>query len=203
MMKKSIIYFILILIIGCNNGNSHSTKQSEDNSLVGCENTQLYQFLLYNSVNNYRIVNKDGTPVEIVFYYAYFFKSDTNYVTIWRSYEDNDLNYLVSENPCKTFESRCLKIEDYNYIIITDQFFDNHDLFQQCSDCFINIENLPKPDNIINDGPLFARSYKYYFDDENYIFERLEEYKIDFLGEEWVEWEKYAVEIYNRIRSNQ
>ena len=59
---------------------------------------------------------------------------------------------------------------------------------------------MPEHKHVINDGPLFARTYKYFLEDGKYVFEKQEKYNIDFLGEEWVMWEEYTMGNYLRNR---
>ena len=140
--------------------------------------------------------------------FAYFFSVDNvNYITVWRNFIWDFRDVISKENPDKNFTFRYLRVVvdepdvswDYYYevIVITNQYFDNYELLPH-PDCFIE----GKHDfwaGFSNEG-VYARTYRYFVDGDYVVFERQEEFNIDFLGEWWVEWEHRSVRLNKEFR---
>lgn len=211
-MKKIFLIILAISFVVSSCSRSSDKSQSESCIYSQCEKSPLYNFLFHYTkfFPRYLYFDEDGNFIRDrifnPYYFAYFFKKNgANYVTVWRYTNDTwIIRDIINENPDKVFTFHHLILHQYlrsgqsrvyfDFIIIIDQYFDNDDLFQPCATYFLNIEDLPEPEEIIDDGGIYAQTYRFFVEDGYFVFILQEKYNIDFLGEWWIEWEEWTVE---------
>ena len=198
-MKKNIILmiFIILFLVKIDDGFSTSKEVAVLNcTSPSCYNSELYQFFKYHIYHSPRsFLKEDGSPMYPQFYYAYFFQqNEIKYVTIWWSPFTWHKDIMGKANSRKKIKYQYLKVEDYNFVIIMDKEFQDQDLLTPCSSCLLDIKLLPKHVDMFYDGSSYPKTYKYYKDNNRYKFERQEQYNIDFLGKERVEWENFQLQ---------
>ena len=206
-MKKNIIVMISICLFLVGISESFSANRgalSLTYNSTTCDSSELYQFFCYHIDHSARpFVKEDGTPMMPQFYYVYFFqKNDVKYVTIWWSPFSWDIGVLKKANSRRGIKRQYLKVRDYNFVIITDKEFNAQDLLSPCSSCLLDIKYLPQGADMSYEGVSYPKTYIYYKDDNRYKFERQEQYNIDFLGKERVEWEKFQLQRRQEEHSN-
>ena len=212
-MKKILINLLAITLVVsiCTSCNRNQRTEAEDYLSLSCRNSPLYQFLHNYAYSLPRLhITKCRSHTSIPYIFAYFFNVDSvNYITIWRHSNVDFRNRISRENPDKDFTFRYLRVLvdeprvcwDYYYevIVITNQYFDSYDLLPR-PDCFIE----DKPDiweDFHSEGG-YARTYRYFIDGDYVVFERQEEFNIDFLGELWVEWEHLTARVNEAVRAS-